>query len=107
VVLFDAYDAYNESADLIKSIDDYRTRYGYYPEAVIVDKAYRTRENIRYCKSKGIRISDPRLGRIMAHLRLTANTVINLSFLAMNLVKRLACFIFFYNHKSIAWVVAF
>ncbi len=41
----------------------YLERHGYYPEAVIVDKIYRTRKNIAYCKEKGIRISGPALGR--------------------------------------------
>ena len=58
-----SWDAYNESGDLIPSVEYYRDVYGYYPEAVIVDKKYRTRENIDFCKSKGIRISGPRLGR--------------------------------------------
>ena len=137
-----SWDAYNEARDLITSVESYRIRYGYYPEAVIVDKIYRTRENIRYCKSKGIRISGPRLGRptagdnshkfqqyedscirntvegkfgigkktyglgrVMAHLRLTANTVINLSFLAMNLVK--ACFVFLLYRRFVVFVKAF
>ena len=137
-----SWDAYNESEDLIPSVEKYRNLYGYYPEAVIVDKLYRTRENIRYCKSKGIRISGPRLGRpatgdndykhqqyedscirntvegkfgigkkaygldrVMARLRLTSNTVINLSFLAMNLVK--ACFTFLLYRRTIVFVPAF
>jgi hypothetical protein len=58
-----SWDAYNESEDLIELVEYYRAVYGYYPEAVIVDKKYRTRENIDFCKSKGIRISGPKLGR--------------------------------------------
>jgi len=30
---------------------------------VLVDKLYWTRENIRYCQERGIRITGPRLGR--------------------------------------------
>ena len=58
-----SWDAYNESADLIPAIERYRKKYGCYPEAVMVDQLYRTRDNINYCNSKGIRISGPRLGR--------------------------------------------
>ena len=58
-----SWDAYNESADLIPVIEKYRKKYGFYPEAVMVDKLYRNRSNINYCNSKGIRISGPRLGR--------------------------------------------
>lgn len=38
-------------------------RFGYYPEAILPDKIYRTRENLRYCKEYGIRLSRPKLGR--------------------------------------------
>lgn len=58
-----SWDAYNESSDLIPTIEKYRKKYGCYPEAVMVDQLYRTRDNINYCNSKGIRISGPRLGR--------------------------------------------
>ena len=58
-----SWDAYNESADLIPAIEKYRKKYGCYPEAVMVDKLYRNRDNIKYCNSKGIRISGLRLGR--------------------------------------------
>ena len=44
-------------------IERYRARTGHYPERVLVDKIYRTRENRDYCKERGIRISGPRLGR--------------------------------------------
>lgn len=58
-----SWDAYNESDDLVSVIEKYRKTYGYYPEAVMVDKLYRNQKNIKYCNSKGIRISGPRLGR--------------------------------------------
>lgn len=41
----------------------YRARYGHYPESVHADSIYRTRANRAYCKSLGIRLSGPRLGR--------------------------------------------
>ena len=58
-----SWDAYNESTDLIPVIEKYRKTYGFYPEAVMADKLYRNQNNIKYCNSKGIRISGPKLGR--------------------------------------------
>lgn len=58
-----SWNAYNESADLIPAIERFRRKYGCYPEAVMVDKLYRSRGNINYCNKRGIRISGPRLGR--------------------------------------------
>ncbi len=58
-----SWEPYNECADLIEQVENYRTRYGNYPEAVCADKIYRTRENLQYCKDKGIRLSGPKLGR--------------------------------------------
>ena len=57
------WDAYNESCDLIEQIQRYNKRFGFYPASIHVDKIYRTRENRRYCKKKGIRLSGPPLGR--------------------------------------------
>jgi len=125
-----SWDAYNESADLVPVIEKYRKTHGCYPEAVMVDKIYRTRANIKYCNSKGIRISGSRLGRppkgetydktvayrdsgirnavegkfgigkvaygldrVMTKLKETAETSINMAFLAMNLVKLLCAFL--------------
>ena len=56
-------DAYNESADLKAGIESYCQRYRRYPQSVHVDAIYRTRENRRYCRERGIRISGPPLGR--------------------------------------------
>jgi len=58
-----SWDAYNESGDLIEQIENYRKRFGHYPESVHVDKIYRTRDNRKYCKKHGIRLSGPPLGR--------------------------------------------
>jgi len=64
------WDAYNESCDLIEQIKRYRERFGFYPKSVHVDKIYRTRENRRYCKAQGIRLSGPPLGRPNAETEL-------------------------------------
>ena len=58
-----SWDAYNESEDLTGQVEQYRRRFGCYPESVHVDKIYRTRENLRFCNEHGIRVSGPRLGR--------------------------------------------
>ena len=124
-----SFDAFNEGNTLIASVNNYHQRFGFYPKAVIVDKIYRNRENISFCKSLGIRLSGPPLGRpakdielqraqrreerldakvrnrveavfgegkrvyglgrIMARLRETSETVIAMQLLVMNLERRL------------------
>ena len=58
-----SWDPYNESTDLSNQIEEYKNRYGNYPESVHADKIYRTRDNLRYCKEHNIRITGPKLGR--------------------------------------------
>jgi hypothetical protein len=58
-----SFDAYNESELLKGEIEDYRKRYGFYPERVLADKIYRNRNNLNFCKEHGIRLSGPALGR--------------------------------------------
>jgi IS5 family transposase len=57
------WEAYNESGDLKTQVEEYRNRFGVYPESVHADKIYRTRENRQYCKANGIRLSGRPLGR--------------------------------------------
>jgi hypothetical protein len=57
------YDNFQEAKYLIKSAEEYKRIFGFYPEAIIGDRAYGTRENRNYCKSRGIRLSGPGLGR--------------------------------------------
>lgn len=47
----------------MEAIERFRVRAGHYPERVLADQIYRTRENRRYCKLHGIRLSGPKLGR--------------------------------------------
>lgn len=136
-----SWDAYNESGDLIELTEYYRAVYGSYPEAIIVDTIYRTRENLDYCKENGIRLSGPKLGRprkgssdddkrqayidsgirnqiegkfgigkiayglrrVMANLQNTAESVISIAFLAMNLVRALLYFVLSYIQFSMVW----
>lgn len=58
-----SFDPYNEGRTLENACERYRERTGHYPERVLVDQIYRNRENRRYCKEHGIRISGPKLGR--------------------------------------------
>ena len=58
-----SFEAYNESTCLIEAIERFKERTGYYPERVLADQIYRTRENRSYCKEHGIRLSGPKLGR--------------------------------------------
>jgi transposase, IS5 family len=58
-----SWDNYNEGITLQASVETYRTRFGFYPKAVLADQIYRTRDNLRFCKENGIRLSGPRLGR--------------------------------------------
>jgi len=58
-----SWDSYHEGKLLQESIEKYKKRYGYYPEAILADTIYRTRENRAYCKKLGIRLSGPKLGR--------------------------------------------
>ena len=57
------WDNYNESGDLIGQIEKYHKRFGFYPDSVHADQIYRNRENRRYCKAHGIRLSGLPLGR--------------------------------------------
>lgn len=57
------WENYNEGTTLRESVENYYNRFGFYPEAILADKIYRNRDNLAYCKSLGIRLSGPRLGR--------------------------------------------
>lgn len=58
-----SWDAYNEGGDLPYQVENYRDRYGFYPEVVIADQIYGRRDNRIYLKDKGIRFSGKALGR--------------------------------------------
>jgi hypothetical protein len=52
-----------EGNTLKASVEKYRKRHGVYPKVILADKTYRNRENLNFCKTNGIRLSGPRLGR--------------------------------------------
>ena len=58
-----SWDAFNECHTLRDSVEAYRKAYGHYPERVLADTIYRTRDNLRYCKEHGIHLNGPRLGK--------------------------------------------
>lgn len=58
-----SFDNFNEGILLTEATENYRSRTGHYPEAILADHIYRNRENRQFCKEKGIRLSGPKLGR--------------------------------------------
>ncbi len=58
-----SFDAYNEAGNLAAMAERFREREGHYPSQILADKIYRNRENLRFCKERGIRLSGPALGR--------------------------------------------
>lgn len=58
-----SFEAYNESTCLQEAVERYKKRTGHYPERLLADQIYRTRENRKYCKLHDIRLSGPKLGR--------------------------------------------
>ncbi len=57
------WNSFHEGKDLITQVESYRQRYGYYPEKVLADPLYGTRENRHYLKEKGIHYARKPLGR--------------------------------------------
>jgi hypothetical protein len=57
------WDAFHEGLDLKSQVENYHDRTGYYPERVLADPLYGTRENRRYLKQKGIHFAGKPLGR--------------------------------------------
>ncbi len=57
------WDAFHEGQDLKSQVEAYRARYGVYPEVVLGDPIYGTRDNRRYLKRLGIRFAGKPLGR--------------------------------------------
>lgn len=58
-----SWDAYNEGGDLQAQAEAFKKKTGAYPESIHADKAYRNRENLRWCRENNIRLSGPSLGR--------------------------------------------
>ena len=58
-----SWDAYNESTTLQETVDRYKEQTGFYPQRILADKIYRTRDNLQYCDKHHIHMSGPKLGR--------------------------------------------
>ena len=57
------FEPFNESEDLWRAVARYRERYGCYPQRILADKIYRTRQTLAFCRAHGIRLSGPALGK--------------------------------------------
>jgi len=58
-----SWDAFNENNDLKKQVENFKERFGHYPEVVIGDKIYGSRDNRYFLKQHHIRFSGKALGR--------------------------------------------
>ena len=58
-----SFDAFNEATDFFSAVEGYRQEHGCYPQRILVDKIYRNRETISWCKAQGIQLTGPSLGR--------------------------------------------
>ncbi len=58
-----SFDAFNEAEDFWGAVERYRERYARYPARILVDKLYRNRQTLAFCKEHGIRMTGPALGR--------------------------------------------
>lgn len=56
-----SFDAYHEPNVLIRAIERYCEQTRHYSERALVNKIYRNRDNLAYCKLHGIRLSEPSL----------------------------------------------
>ena len=57
------WDAFNEGGTLRDSVERFKAATGYYPERILADKLFRTRDNLQYCKDHGVHLNGPKLGR--------------------------------------------
>jgi transposase, IS5 family len=57
------WNAFHEGGDLISQVRAYQARYGVYPQAVLGDPIYGTRDNRRYLQEHSIRFAGKPLGR--------------------------------------------
>jgi IS5 family transposase len=57
------WNAFNEGKNLKGQVEAYKERTGYYPESLLADPLYGTRDNRKYLKQKGIHFAGKPLGR--------------------------------------------
>ncbi len=58
-----SFDAFNEATDFFRVVEAYRHEHHCYPSRILVDKIYRNRETIAWCKERDIQLTGPALGR--------------------------------------------
>ena len=58
-----SWDAFNEGSHMMAYVEQYRSRFGYYPKEVLADQIYCNRKNRKDLKEKGIRLMAKPLGR--------------------------------------------
>lgn len=58
-----SWDAYHEGHDLPDQVEVYKKRHGYYPQKVLADPLYGTRDNRKFLKEKSIEFAGKPLGR--------------------------------------------
>jgi hypothetical protein len=58
-----SWEAFNEGTRLMATVEKYKTRFGYYPKEVLVDKIYCNRSNRANLKLLGINLRAKPLGR--------------------------------------------
>lgn len=58
-----SWDAFHEGKHLSEYVENYKRRFDYYPEKVLVDRLYCTRENRHWLKERGIKLAAKPLGR--------------------------------------------
>ena len=52
-----SFHAFNEATDFFGAVEGYRQEHGCYPQRILVDKIYRNRETISWCKAQGIQLT--------------------------------------------------
>jgi len=57
------WDAFNEGSHMMQYVQKYRQRFGHYPQEILADQIYCTRENRKILKEKGIKLLAKPLGR--------------------------------------------
>ena len=57
------FEPFNESEDLWRAVARYRERYGCYPERILADKIYRSRQTLAFCREHGHLSLRPRPGQ--------------------------------------------
>jgi len=58
-----SWEAFSEGKHLVDYVNNYKNRFGYYPEQILADKAYCTRANRKWLKGEGIQLIAKALGR--------------------------------------------